>query len=101
VTVSHRLAIVGLALLGADIVGVALLIFDAAAGTAIGVNAAAAALVLLVSSGQVCRGSPAPATMPCTIPIADGIGCSGRRVAGGPIDSCCPFPRRHRGCWYE
>ena len=49
VTVSHRLAIVGLALLGAAIVGVVLLIFDVVAGTATGIVAAVAAFVLLVS----------------------------------------------------
>jgi hypothetical protein len=49
VTVSHRLAIVGLVLLGAAIVGVVLLIFDVVAGTAAGIVAAVAALVLLVS----------------------------------------------------
>ena len=49
VTVSHRLAIIGLVLLGAAIVGVVLLIFDVVAGTAAGIVAAAAALVLLVS----------------------------------------------------
>jgi len=49
VTVSHRLAIVGLVLLGAAMVGVVLLIFDVVAGTAAGIIAAAAALVLLVS----------------------------------------------------
>ena len=49
VTVSHRLALVGLTLLGAAIVGVVLLIFDVVAGTAIGLVAAVAAFVLLVS----------------------------------------------------
>jgi hypothetical protein len=49
VAVSHRLAIIGLALLGGAIVGVVLLIFDVVAGTATGIVAAAAALVLLVS----------------------------------------------------
>jgi hypothetical protein len=49
VTVSHRLAIIGLVLLGAAIVGVVLLIFDVVAGTAAGIVAAAAALGLLVS----------------------------------------------------
>ena len=49
VTVSHRLAIVGLALLGSAIVGVVLLIFDVVAGTATGIVAAVAALVLLAS----------------------------------------------------
>ena len=49
VTVSHRLAILGLVLLGAAIVGVVLLIFDVVAGTAAGIVAAGAALVLLVS----------------------------------------------------
>src|SRR6476469_924193 len=49
VTVSHRLAIVGLVLLGAAIVGVVLLIFDVVAGTAAGIVAAGAALVLLVA----------------------------------------------------
>ena len=48
VTVSHRLAIIGLVLLGAATVGVVLLVFDVVAGTAIGVAAAVAALVLLV-----------------------------------------------------
>ena len=49
VTVSHRLAMIGLVLLGAAIVGVVLLIFDVVAGTAAGVVASAAALVLLVA----------------------------------------------------
>jgi hypothetical protein len=49
VTVSHRLAVMGLVLLGSAIVGVVLLIFDVVAGTAAGVVAAVAALVLLVS----------------------------------------------------
>ena len=49
VTVSHRLAIIGLVLLGAAIVGVVLLVFDVVGGTAIGVAAAVAALVLLSS----------------------------------------------------
>ena len=49
VTVSHRLAIVGLVLLGAAIVGVVLLIFDVVAGTTAGIIAAGAALVLLVA----------------------------------------------------
>ena len=49
VTVSHRLALVGLALLGAAIVGAVLLIFDVVAGTATGIVAAVAALVLLIS----------------------------------------------------
>ena len=49
VTVSHRLALVGLALLGAAIVGAVLLIFDVVAGTATGIVAAIAALVLLIS----------------------------------------------------
>jgi hypothetical protein len=49
VTVSHHLAIVGLGLLSAAIVGVVLLIFDVVAGTAAGIVAAVAALVLLVS----------------------------------------------------
>jgi hypothetical protein len=49
VTVSHRLAIVGLVLLGAAMVGVVLLIFDVVAGAAAGIVAAVAALVLLVS----------------------------------------------------
>jgi hypothetical protein len=49
VTVSHRLAIVGLALLGAAIVGVVLLIFDVVAGTATGIIAAVAALILLLA----------------------------------------------------
>ena len=49
VTVSHRLALFGLTLLGAAIVGVVLLIFDVVAGTAIGLVAAVAAFVLLVS----------------------------------------------------
>src|SRR6478752_3303417 len=48
VTVSHRLAIIGLVLLGAAIVGVVLLIFDVVAGTAAGIVAAVAALVLLI-----------------------------------------------------
>src|SRR5690349_5830202 len=49
VAVSHRLAIVGLALLGCAIIGVVLLIFDVVAGTAAGVIAAVAALVLLAT----------------------------------------------------
>jgi Family of unknown function (DUF6328) len=49
VTVSHRLALVGLALLGAAIVGAVLLIFDVVAGTATGIVAAIAAMVLLIS----------------------------------------------------
>jgi hypothetical protein len=49
VTVSHRLAIVGLVRLGAAMVGVVLLIFDVVAGTAAGIIAAGAAVVLLVS----------------------------------------------------
>ena len=49
VTVSHRLAIVGLVLLGAAMVGVVLLIFDVVAGTAAGIVAAGGAVVLLVS----------------------------------------------------
>jgi Family of unknown function (DUF6328) len=49
VTVSHRLALVGLALLGCAIVGVVLLIFDVVAGTTTGVVAAFAAFVLLVT----------------------------------------------------
>ncbi len=49
VTASHRLALVGLALLGAAIVGAVLLIFDVVAGTATGIVAATAALVLLIS----------------------------------------------------
>jgi hypothetical protein len=49
VAVSHRLAIVGLALLGCAIIGVVLLIFDVVAGTAAGIIAAAAALVLLAT----------------------------------------------------
>jgi hypothetical protein len=49
VAVSHRLAIVGLALLGGAIIGVVLLIFDVVAGPAAGIIAAAAALVLLVT----------------------------------------------------
>ena len=49
VTVSHRLAILGLVLLGAAMVGVVLLIFDVVAGTTAGIIAAGAALVLLVS----------------------------------------------------
>jgi len=49
VTVSHRLAIVGLFLLGAAIVGVVLLTFDVVAGTATGVVAAGSTFVLLVS----------------------------------------------------
>ncbi len=49
VTVSHRLAIVGLFLLGAAIVGVVLMTFDVVAGTATGVVAAVATLVLLLS----------------------------------------------------
>jgi hypothetical protein len=49
VTVSHRLAIVGLFLLGAAVVGVMLLIFDVVAGIVTGIVAAAAALILLVS----------------------------------------------------
>ena len=49
VTVSHRLAIIGLVLLGAAIVGVVLLIFGVVAGTAAGIAAAAAALVMLIS----------------------------------------------------
>jgi len=49
VTVSHRLALVGMALLGGAIVGVVLLIFDVVAGTSTGVIAAVAAFVLLVS----------------------------------------------------
>jgi hypothetical protein len=49
VTVSHRLALVGLTLLAAAIVGVVLLIFDVVAGTAIDLVAAVAAFVLLVS----------------------------------------------------
>jgi len=49
VTASHRLALIGLALLGAAIVGAVLLIFDVVAGTATGIIAAVAALVLLIS----------------------------------------------------
>jgi len=49
VTVSHRLALVGLTLPGAAIVGVVLLIFAVVASTATGVVAAVAAFVLLVS----------------------------------------------------
>lgn len=49
VAVSHRLAVVGLVLLGTAIVGVVLLIFDVVAGTATGIAVAGAALVLLVS----------------------------------------------------
>ena len=49
VTVAHRLALIGLALLGAAIVGVVLLIFDVVAGTATCIVAADAALLLLVS----------------------------------------------------
>jgi hypothetical protein len=65
VTVSHRLALVGLTLLGAAIVGVVLLIFAVVAGTATGVVAAVAAFVLLVSLWVVLpwiarAGDPAP-----------------------------------------
>jgi hypothetical protein len=49
VAVSHRLAMVGLALLGCAIIGVVLLIFDVVAGTAAGIIAAVAALVLLAT----------------------------------------------------
>ena len=49
VTVSHRLAIVCLVLLGAAIVGVVLLTFDVVAGTATGVVAAGSTFLLLVS----------------------------------------------------
>jgi hypothetical protein len=49
VTASHRLALIGLTLLGAAIVGAVLLIFDVVAGTATGIIAAVAAMVLLIS----------------------------------------------------
>jgi len=49
VTASHRLALIGLALLGAAIVGAVLLIFDVVAGTATGIIAGVAAMLLLIS----------------------------------------------------
>jgi len=71
VTVSHRLAIVGLVLLGAAMVWVVLLIFDVVAGTAAGIVAAGGAVVLLVSLWAgvpwvVGRSDAAP------VPIPDG-----------------------------
>ena len=95
VTVSHRLAIVGLTLLGAAIVGVVLLIFDVVAGTAIGLVAAVAAFVLLVSLWYACRGSPALATphRPVPVPDHDRTGAVAKPSTRG-----CPFSRRRRGC---
>jgi Family of unknown function (DUF6328) len=49
VRISHRLAVIGLVLLGAAIAGVVLLIFDVVAGRALGLIAAAAATLLLIS----------------------------------------------------
>jgi hypothetical protein len=98
VTVSHRLAIVGLVLLGAAIVGVVLLIFDVVAGTAAGIIAAVAALVLLGHCGPVCHGWPVPATRPVPIPKDEQIGARRlgpakppTRVArsGGEAENAC------------
>ena len=49
VRISHRLAVIGLVLLGAAIAGVVLLIFDVVAGRTLGMIAAAAAMLLLIS----------------------------------------------------
>ena len=49
VQVSHRLAVVGLFLLGTAIIGVVLLIFDVVAGRTLGLVAAAAAMMVLIS----------------------------------------------------
>ncbi len=72
VTVSHRLALIGLALLGAAIVGVVLLIFAVVAGTTAGIVAAVAAVVLLASLWVglpwIARGGPASTPPPRAIP---------------------------------
>ena len=72
VTVSHRLALVGLALLGAAIVGVVLLIFAVVAGATAGIVAAVAAFVLLVSLWVglpwIVRGGPAGTRAPRAAP---------------------------------
>ena len=94
VTVSHRLAIVGLVLLGAAIVGVVLLIFDVVAGTATGIVAAAAALVLLVSLWAGVPWVAGRATLHRSVPIPDGD-----RYArlGGPAGKPSTRVARSRG----